>query len=99
MPYFIDTHNQAHGTYPTGIDVPGLAAFLPGFLEACAAEGVAVQTGYVNFEAGKITCITSGPDAEAVRRAHLAVGYIPDPEITQVSTISPADLFFPAPGA
>jgi hypothetical protein len=99
MPYFLDTHNQANGTYPDGIDVPGLAAFLPGFLQACAEEGVSVQTGYVNLHEGKITCITTGPDAEAVRRAHLAVGYIPDPEITEVATISPADLFFPTASA
>ncbi|MEE9964933.1 MAG: DUF4242 domain-containing protein [Propionicimonas sp.] len=95
MALFIDTHNQAHGTYPTGIDVPGLAAFLPGFLDACAAEGVSVHTGYVNLNEGRITCVTTGPDAEAVRRAHLAVGYIPDPDIVEVSTISPADLFYP----
>lgn len=95
MALFIDTHDQAHETYPTGIDVPGLAAFLPGFLEACAAEGVAVQTGYVNLDAGKITCVTTGPNAEAVRRAHMAVGYTPDPDIVEVHTISPADLFYP----
>ncbi len=95
MALYIDTHSQAHGTYPTGIDVPGLAAFLPGFLDACAAEGVSVHTGYVNLNEGRITCVTTGPDAEAVRRAHLAVGYIPDPDIIEVSTISPADLFYP----
>ena len=95
MALFIDTHDQAHGTYPTGIDVPGLAAFLPGFLDACAAEGVAVHTGYVNLNEGRITCVTTGPDAEAVRRAHLAVGYVPDPDIVEVSTISPSDLFYP----
>lgn len=92
MKFFIDTHDQANGTFPAGITAAALAEFTATFEEACRAEGVVVLRLHVGLEAGRAFCFTMAPDADAVRRAHERVG-LPFDGITEVSTVTPADLF------
>lgn len=96
MRYFVDTHDRAAGTFPSGIDAEQFRSFFATFAQACQAEGVVIVRLHVNLEAGRAYCLTMAPDAEAVRRAHERVG-LPFDEITEVMTATPADLFLPAP--
>lgn len=92
MPYFVDTHDQADGTFPAGIGPEEFRSFFAAFEQACRAEGVTILRLHVGLEAGRAYCFTAAPDADAVRRAHERVG-LPFDEITEVTTVGPDDLF------
>lgn len=96
MRYFVDTHDQANGTFPAGLGSEQLREFVGGFAQACQEEGVLILRVHVSLESGRAYCFTAAPDADAVRRAHERVG-LPFDDITEVSTITPADLFLAAP--
>lgn len=96
MRYFVDTHDQANGTFPTGLGAEQLREFVAGFGQACQAEGVVILRLHVSLETGRAWCFTMAEDAQAVRRAHERVG-LPFDDITEVSTVTPADLFLAAP--
>lgn len=95
MRYFIDTHDQANGTFPADLSAGQLREFFGGFEEACLAEGVIIVRLHVSLDAGRAFCLTMAPDSEAIRRAHERVG-LPFDEVTEVNTITPADLYLPA---
>ncbi len=96
MKYFIDTHDKTKGSFPQGQLTE--AEFFAKFdaLEQVAPKfGVGAHAAHVNLKEGKAFCFMSGPDEEAVRRAHEAV-HLPFDSITEVKRVSGADLRYPA---
>lgn len=88
MAHFIDTHSAANGTFPADLTADALEQFLVGFRSACAEEGVTLLQVFANLEQGRAYCLTSAPDAEAVRRAHSRVG-LPFDGIDEVLAAGP----------
>ncbi len=95
MHYFIDTHDQSNGTFPADLTADQLREFFGSFEQACRAEGVFILRLHVSLDAGRAYCLTMAPDSDAVRRAHERVG-LPFDELTEVTTITPADLYLSA---
>ncbi len=93
MKFFVDTHDQQRGTFPPGLTPEELASFLRKYEEACRAEGVVMLRVHAGLEAGRAYCFNMAPDADAVRRVHERVG-LPFDTITEVTTVTPGDLFF-----
>jgi hypothetical protein len=95
--YFIDTHDRTKGSFPP--EELSEQQFLDQFdaLEAaCPDHGVAAHAAHINLKEGKAFCFMAGPDAEAIRRAHEAVGLRFD-SITEVKRVTGADLRLPPP--
>ena len=63
--------------------------------EAAPQFGVGAHAAHVNLKEGKAFCFMSGPDREAVRKAHEAV-HLPFDSITEVKRVTGADLRNPA---
>ena len=95
MKYFIDTHDRTKGSFPQGLltEAEFFAQF-DGLEEAAAQFHVGAHAAHVNLKAGKAFCFMSGPDAEAVRKAHEAV-HLPYDSITEVRRVTGADLRIP----
>ena len=95
MKYFIDTHDRAKGSFPQGqfTEAEFFAQF-DGLEEAAVQFQVGAHAAHVNLKAGKAFCFMSGPDAEAVRKAHEAVRF-PFDSITEVRQVTGADLRIP----
>ncbi len=92
MKYFIDTHDRAKGSYPEReLSAEEFVEMYGGFDEACEKEGGVGLGAHVNLDEGKAFCFTTGPDAEAIRRAHEAVGF-PFDSITEVKRVTGVDL-------
>ena len=92
MKYFIDTHDRAKGSYPEqALSAEEFVELYSGFDEACEKEGGVGLGAHVNLEEGKAICFTTGPDAEAIRRAHEAIG-MPFDSITEVKRVTGVDL-------
>lgn len=92
MKYFIDTHDKAKGSFPK--EELTEAEFFAQFdaLEAVAPRfGAGAHAAHVNLKEGKAFCFMSGPDEEAVRRAHEAVHLTYD-SITEIKRVTGADL-------
>jgi hypothetical protein len=92
MKYFIDVHDRANKTFPEKISKQEFAGFFAKFEAACREEGVVLLRIHVSLEDGRAYCLTSAPNADAVRRAHQRVG-LPFDRITEVTTTTPGDLF------
>ncbi len=92
MRYFVDAHDRGNRTFPAQISKEDFAKFAVAFEEACRAEGVVLLRVHTSLEAGRAWCLTAAPSADAVRRAHERVG-LPFDVITEVSTVTPGDLF------
>ena len=95
MRYFIDTHDQTKGSFPQGQMTE--AEFFTKFdaLEEAAPKfGVGAHAAHVNLKEGKAFCFMSGPNEEAIRRAHEAV-HLPFDSITEVKRVTGADLRHP----
>lgn len=92
MKYFVDVHDRANRTFPERIGKEEFAKFAVAYEEACRAEGVVLLRVHTNLESGRAYCLTAAPSADAVRRAHERVG-LPFDVITEVSTVTPGDLF------
>jgi hypothetical protein len=96
MKYFIDTHDKTKGSFPT--EVLTEQQFFNQFaaLEAAAEKlGVFGHAAHVNLEDGKAFCFMCGPDEEAIRQAHAAIG-LPYDSITEVRRVTGADMRLPA---
>ncbi len=89
--FYMDTHDKNNGTFPEGITPDALAEFYKNYEKACEEEGVISLKIHVGFNEGRAFCLNMAPDANAVFRVHQKVG-LPFDSITEVSTISPADL-------
>jgi hypothetical protein len=93
MKFFIDTHDQASGSFPPGLTPVQFEAFYAEYEAACYAEEVVPLRLHVGYAEGRAFCFTMAQDADAVRRAHERVG-LPFDSITEVATATPGDTFF-----
>src|SRR5499427_1411587 len=95
MKYFIDTHDKAKGSFPQGQLTEGEFFVQFDALEEAAPKfGVSAHAAHVNLKEGKAFCFMSGPDEEAVRKAHEAV-HLKFDSITEVKRVTGADLRHP----
>jgi hypothetical protein len=95
MKYFIDTHDKEKGSFPR--EELTEQQFFDQFaaLEEAALElGVFGHAAHVNLPDGKAFCFMSGPDEDAIRRAHAAID-LPYDSITEVRRVTGADLRVP----
>jgi hypothetical protein len=92
MKYFIDTHDHAKGSFPKQqLSEAEFIATYGGFEQACEGEGGLALGAHVNLHEGKAYCFTAGPDVEAIRKAHEAIG-LPYDSITEVKRVTGVDL-------
>src|SRR5262245_5272946 len=97
MKYFIDTHDRTKGSFPEQELTEGeFFAQFDALEQAALRFGVGAHAAHVNLKEGKAFCFMSGPDEDAVRKAHEAID-LPFDSITQVNRVSGADLRYPAP--
>jgi len=92
MKYFIDTHDKTKGSFPAQELTE--AEFLAQFdaLDEAAHEFHAYgHAAHVNLAEGKAFCFMSGPDEEAIRKAHAAID-LPFDSITEVKRVTGADM-------
>jgi hypothetical protein len=92
MKYFIDTHDKTKGSFPTQVLTE--EQFFEQFdaLDAAAGQfGAFGHAAHVNLEEGKAFCFMSGPDEEAIRKAHAVID-LPFDSITQVKRVTGADM-------
>ncbi|MCH9813671.1 MAG: DUF4242 domain-containing protein [Epsilonproteobacteria bacterium] len=89
--FFMDTHDKKNETFPADISPKELEGFYQSYEDACKEEGVISLKIHVGFEEGRAFCLNMAPDVDAVYRVHQKVG-LPYDTITEVTTISPADL-------
>ena len=76
MKYFMDTHDKTKGSFPAGevTEEQFFAQF--DALEKAAHELDAFgHAAHVNLHEGKAFCFMSGPDEEAIRKAHAAIDF------------------------
>ena len=92
MKYFMDTHDRTKGSFPAGeiTEEQFLAQF--DALEKAAHDLVVFgHAAHVNLHEGKAFCFMSGPDADAIRKAHAAIDF-PFDSITEVRRVTGADM-------
>ena len=92
MKYFIDTHDKTKGSFPAEeLTEAEFFAQFDALEEAAPRFGVGAHAAHINLKEGKAFCLMSGPDEEAVRKAHEAV-HLPFDSITEVRQVTGADL-------
>ena len=97
MKYFIETHDKSKGSFPQGqLTEAEFFAKFDALEEAAPKFGVGAHAAHVNLKEGKAFCFMSGPDEDAVRKAHEAV-HLPFDSITEVKRVTSADLRYPPP--
>ena len=95
MKFFIDTHDKTKGSFPQEqLTEAEFFAKFDALEEAAPKFGVGAHAAHVNLNEGKAFCFMSGPDQEAVRKAHEAV-HLPFDSITEVKRVTGADLRYP----
>ena len=90
--YFMDTHDRAKGTFPA--EELTEEQFFAQFDALGAAGydlGVFAHAAHVNLRQGKTFCFMSGPDEDAIRKAHAAIDF-PFDSITEVRRVTGADM-------
>lgn len=98
MKYFIDTHDRSKGSFPGQVLTE--QQFFEQFdaLDRAAGQFHAFgHAAHVNLEQGKAFCFMSGPDEEAIRKAHAAID-LPFDSITEVRRVTGADMRLPDGG-
>lgn len=93
LKFFIDTHDRQNGTFPEKLTADQFGEFYEKYQQACDQEGVIQLRAHVGLEDGRAYCFNLAPSADAVRRAHAAVG-LPFDSITEVDVVTPGDMFF-----
>lgn len=92
MKYFIDTHDRTKGSFPAEpVSDTDFIGIYGSFESACEHEGGLAMGAHVNLPGGKAYCFTAGPNEEAIRKAHEAIG-LPYDSITEVRRVSGIDL-------
>ena len=92
MKYFMDTHDKTKGSFPA--EELTEEEFFARFdaLEAAGYElHVFAHAAHVSLRNGKAFCFMSGPDEEAIRKAHAAIDF-PFDSISEVSRVTGADM-------
>jgi hypothetical protein len=92
MKYFMDTHDRTKGSFPAAelTEEQFLAQF--DALEKAAHDlDVFGHAAHVSLREGKAFCFMSGPDEDAIRKAHLAIDF-PFDSITEVRRVTGADM-------
>ena len=92
MKYFIDTHDRSKSSFPAAEVTED--QFLAQF-DALELAGhdlhVFGHAAHVNLREGKAFCFMSGPDEDAIRKAHAAINF-PFDSITEVRRVTGADM-------
>ena len=92
MKYFMDTHDKTKGSFPP--DELTEEQFFARF-DALEAAGydlhVFAHAAHVNLRKGEAFCFMSGPDEDAIRKAHAAIDF-PFDSIREVSRVTGADM-------
>jgi len=92
MRYFIDTHDRMKGTFPAEeLSEEQFFAQFDALDEAAHDFDVVGHAAHVNLAEGKAFCFMSGPDEEAIRKAHAAIDFAFD-SITEVRRVTGADM-------
>ena len=92
MKYFIDTHDKSKGSFPKSeLSEEQFFAQFDALERAAEQFRVVGHAAHVNLEEGKAFCFMSGPDEEAIRKAHAAIE-LPYDSITEVRRVSGADM-------
>lgn len=92
MKFFMDTHDRTKGTFPAQeITEQEFFANFDALDEAAHQFEVFGHAAHVNLKEGKAFCLMSGPDEEAVRKAHAAIDF-PFDSITEVRRVTGADM-------
>lgn len=92
MKYFMDTHDKTKGSFPA--EELTEEQFFAQFdaLGAAGCElGVFAHAAHVNLRQGKTFCFMSGPNEEAIRKAHAVIDF-PFDSITEVRRVTGADM-------
>jgi hypothetical protein len=92
MKFFVDTHDHRSKTFPAGINKEQFSEFFAKFEACCEQEDVVTLRSHIGLEEGRAYCFNMASSAEQVRRAHEKAG-LPFENITEVSTVTPGDLF------
>jgi hypothetical protein len=97
--YFIDTHDKSKGSFPEQeLTEEQFFAQFNALEEAAERFGVFGHAAHVSLKEGKAFCFMSGPDEEAIRKAHAAID-LPYDSITEVRRVTGADMRMPRPVA
>jgi Protein of unknown function (DUF4242) len=97
MKYFIDTHDKAKGSFPAQeLTEEEFFENFDALDEAARKLGAFGHAAHVNLKDGKAFCFMSGPDEEAIRKAHAAINF-PYDSITEVRRVTGADMRIPKP--
>ena len=92
MKYFMDTHEWTKGSFPAEeLTEEQLFAQFDALGAAGYELGVFAHAAHVNLRHGKTFCFMSGPDEEAIRKAHAAIDF-PFDSITEVRRVTGADM-------
>jgi len=93
--YFIDTHDKNKGSFPAQeLSEEQFFEQFDALEEAAAKFGAFGHAAHVNLTEGKAFCFMSGPDEEAIRKAHAAIN-LPYDSITEVRRVTGADMRIP----
>ena len=92
MKYFIDTHDKTKGSFPTQVlTEEQFFAQFDALDRAAHQFDVVGHAAHVNLQEGKAFCFMSGPDEEAVAKAHAEID-LPYDSITEVRRVTGADM-------
>jgi hypothetical protein len=92
MKFFMDTHDKTKGTFPTQeLTEEEFFANFDALDVAAVQFGAFGHAAHVNLKDGKAFCFMSGPDEEAIRKAHAAIDF-PFDSITEVRRVTGADM-------
>lgn len=92
MKYFMDTHDRTKGSFPAEVlTEEQFRAQFDALETAAHVLDVFGHAAHVNLRAGKAFCFMSGPDEEAIRKAHAAIDF-PFDSITEVRRVTGADM-------
>jgi len=92
MKYFMDTHDKTKGSFPAGeVTEEQFFAQFDALEKAGHELHVVGHAAHVNLREGKAFCFMSGPDEEAIRKAHAAIDFAFD-SITEVRRVTGADM-------
>ena len=92
MKYFIDTHDRTKGSFPAEqLTEEQFFAQFDALEKAAHDLDVFGHAAHVNLRQGKAFCFMSGPNEEAIRKAHAAIDF-PFDSITEVRRVTGADM-------